>query len=76
MVLGEMRAFFLSLSLSVVCWVLGSLDDLAKKKKKKNSTRAPRLLLPAREQRFPRFNTCKASVVAVVIARVAVPVAL
>ena len=43
-------------------------------RKKKKSTHELHLLF-RREQRFPRFNnTCKVSVVAVVIARVAVPV--
>ena len=44
-------------------------------RKKKNNTQKMHLLF-RREQRFPRFNnnTCKVSVVAVVIARVAVPV--
>ena len=60
------RCLFFPLSGSFGCW---SLDA-----QKKKSTHELHLLF-RREQRFPRFNnTCKVSVVAVVITRVAVPV--
>ena len=70
---GRDFACFFPLSLSLFCLLgVGGVSRGPCKKKKKKIQHARRVYFCRREQRFPRFNTCKASVVAVVIARVAV----